>query len=84
LDLSALACSVQDSWAALMATWSASRKRMALTELRRWHALVGDWIRAFEEDLSHAPHVNENTDRYSAGDQAGAEAWRERDRGNSD
>jgi hypothetical protein len=59
LDLSVLACSIQDGWSALMATWSMSRKQLALTQLRQWHARLGEWIQAIEEDLSHGTYVDD-------------------------
>jgi hypothetical protein len=59
LDLSVLVGSVQDEWSALMATWSGSRKQLALMQLRQWHARLGEWIQAIEENLSHDTQVDD-------------------------
>jgi hypothetical protein len=53
LDLSVLASAVQDGWSAMLSTWPESRKRAALASVRQWHAWVGTWIQAIEEDLKH-------------------------------
>jgi hypothetical protein len=53
-ELSVLASSVKENWPALMRTWPPHVKRVALAETRRWHATLGQWITAIEEDLTDA------------------------------
>jgi hypothetical protein len=84
LDLSVLACSVQASRVALMASRPASRQQLALAPRHQWHACLEAWMQAIEEDLRHATHVDDIPSQEGAGPSAGAPVWQGRHWGNPD
>jgi ParB-like nuclease domain len=55
-EMTGLTISITQHWSALMRYWPVQVKRAALAETRRWHATLGQWVTALEEELTEAEH----------------------------
>jgi hypothetical protein len=84
LQLSVLACSVQDGWADLMEARPEDHKRSALNTLLQWHARLGAWITEIEGSLKDGTSGDDLAPGQGDGDRGGAEAREDRQRGDRD